>query len=112
MCFTCRGGSRGVGCLTTLCGLVALGGSAKERPSRAWGEGRGRGGGGARFDECIEDSGSGRFDLSCFTRVCWKHVGNMLELCWNHAGNMLSAVCVPVCQRASVSLRVCMPACW
>ena len=40
------------------------------------------------------------------------HAGNMLETCWNYAGTMLSAVCVPVCQRASVSLRVCMPACW
>ena len=33
---------------------VAEGGSAKERPSRAWGEGGG---------------GGGRLDLSCFTRV-------------------------------------------
>ena len=35
-------------------GLVSAGGSAKERPSRAWGEGGG---------------GGGRLDLSCFTRV-------------------------------------------
>ena len=35
-------------------GLVIAGGSVKERPSRAWGEGRG---------------GGGRLDLSCFTRV-------------------------------------------
>ena len=48
---------------------VSPGWSAKEKPSRAWGEGRGRGGGGAGFDECIEDSGSGRLNLSCFTRV-------------------------------------------
>ena len=33
---------------------VVAGGSAKERPSRAWGEGGG---------------GGGRLDLSCFTRV-------------------------------------------
>ena len=33
---------------------VRKGGSAKERPSRAWGEGGG---------------GGGRLDLSCFTRV-------------------------------------------
>ena len=46
----------------------APGGSAKEKPlTCVWG-GRGRGGG-AGFDECIEDSGSGRLDLSCFTRV-------------------------------------------
>ena len=48
-------------------GLVKPGGSAKERPSRAWGEGHGFGGAG--FDECIEDSCSGGFDLSCFTGV-------------------------------------------
>ena len=35
-------------------GLVEPGGSAKERPSRAWGEGEGRG---------------KRFDLLCFTSV-------------------------------------------
>ena len=35
-------------------GSVKLGGSAKERPSRAWGDGEGRG---------------ERLDLSCFTRV-------------------------------------------
>ena len=35
-CFTCRGGSRGFGCLTTLRGLMKPGGSAKERSSRAW----------------------------------------------------------------------------
>ena len=29
----------------------------------------GRDGGGVGFDECIEDSGSRRLDLSCFTRV-------------------------------------------
>ena len=34
--------------------LVSAGGSAKERPSRAWGEGGG---------------GGGRLELSCFTRV-------------------------------------------
>ena len=34
--------------------VVTEGGSAKERPSRAWGEGGG---------------GGGRLDLSCFTRV-------------------------------------------
>ena len=33
-----------VGCLTTLASLVSPGVSAKERPSRAWGEGEGRGG--------------------------------------------------------------------
>jgi len=47
---------------------VRASGSAKERPSRAWGEGRGREGGGARFDECIEESGSGRHILSCSAR--------------------------------------------
>ena len=41
MCFTCRGGSRGVGGLTTLGAAVKPGGSAKERPSRAWGGGGG-----------------------------------------------------------------------
>ena len=41
MYFTCRGGSRGVGGLTTLGAAVKPGGSAKERPSRAWGEGVG-----------------------------------------------------------------------
>ena len=41
MCFTCRGGSRGVGCLTAFAGLVRWGVSAKEQPSRAWGEGEG-----------------------------------------------------------------------
>ena len=41
MCFTCRGGSRGVGGLTTLGAAMRLGGSVKERPSRAWGEGEG-----------------------------------------------------------------------
>ena len=35
-------------------GAKGPGGSAKERPSRAWGEGGG---------------GGGRLDLSCFTRV-------------------------------------------
>ena len=40
-CFTCRGGSRGVVLLTTLGAAVKPGGSAKERPSRAWGEGEG-----------------------------------------------------------------------
>ena len=31
---------------------------------------RGTGGGeGVGFDECIEDSGTGRLDLSCFSRV-------------------------------------------
>ena len=65
MCFTCRGGSRGVGGLTTLGAAVRRGGSAKERPSRAWGKGKGRGGGGARCDECIMDSGSGRLDMIC-----------------------------------------------
>ena len=54
MCFTWQGGSREVGCLTALAGLMSLGGSAKERPSRAWGEG---------------GAGGGRLDLSCFTRV-------------------------------------------
>ena len=44
MCFTCLAGFVGVGCLTTLNGAVVPGGSAKERPSRAWGEGEGEGG--------------------------------------------------------------------
>ena len=43
-CFTCRGGSRGVGCLTLLGDAVRPGVSAKERPSRAWEEGEGEGG--------------------------------------------------------------------
>ena len=30
---------------------------------------KGRGGGGARFDECIDDSGSWRFNLVCFTML-------------------------------------------
>ena len=38
MCFTCRGGSRGVGCLTKLGGLVRWSGSAKKTSSRAWAE--------------------------------------------------------------------------
>ena len=44
MCFTCRGGFRGVECPTKLAGFVSLGGSLKERPSRAWWEGEGEGG--------------------------------------------------------------------
>ena len=46
MCFRCRGGSRGVGGLTKLAGLVIPGVSAKERFSRARGEGEGGGEGG------------------------------------------------------------------
>ena len=43
-----------VGCLTNLASLVKPGGSAKERPSRAWEEGEGE---------------NGKLDLLCFTRV-------------------------------------------
>ena len=43
-CFTCLGGSRGVQVLTNLAGLVTRGVSAKEKPSRAWGEGDGEAG--------------------------------------------------------------------
>ena len=36
-CFTCRGGSRGVGCLTLLGAAVRWGVSAQEKPARALG---------------------------------------------------------------------------
>ena len=65
MCFTCRGGSRGVGCLTKLNGPVIPGGSAKEKPSRARGEGEGNGG---SWDH-MSSKNSGRLDLLCFTTV-------------------------------------------
>ena len=50
-------------------GLKGAGGSAKEAPHVRGGRGGGTGSGGAGFDECIEDSGSGRLNPSCFTRI-------------------------------------------
>ena len=70
LCFTCPGGPRGIVLLTKLWPQV---GPLKKDPhvrvcggGGEWGR---RVGGGARFDECIEDSGSGGLDLPCYTRV-------------------------------------------